>query len=91
MDKKYFEDLKNVIRIQMALTEHPCEIDENDEWLADILKQIVRDGAEAQKVADIEAAEKWEIKNGGYGLIRNMDSIIAAIESATVKWEVPSE
>lgn len=45
--EKYFKDLKDVILIQVELTEHPCEIDENDEWLVEILKQIALDQREA--------------------------------------------
>ena len=62
----------------------------NTRILGNVLKQIARDGAEAQKVAtmrkvdEITGIEKW----GGSWICENMK---AAITSATVKWEVPGE
>ena len=68
----------------------------NTRILGNVLKQIARDGAEAQKVADQKAVNKLEIytihinaNKSGCGLL--MGDVDAAINSATVKWEVPGE
>ena len=52
-----------------------------------ILHQIARDGAEAQKIAAVKKVERLMAPMGHYLL----PSVIAAIRSATVKWEVPGE
>jgi hypothetical protein len=62
MDEKYFDDLKKVILIQVELNEHPCEIDDNDEWLIEILKQIHHAGFLAAQEKIEKEVEKLCLK-----------------------------
>ena len=82
LDEKYFE-----LRLY--------EIYHNYEWQKDIkiLHQIAKDafeaGAEAQRVADYNEIFKEFCKMGTFKGWKN--NLKKAINSATVKWEVPSE
>jgi hypothetical protein len=53
--EEYFDDYKTAILISMELTEHPCEPDENNEWLIEKLKEIFLDGRREQARMDKEA------------------------------------
>ena len=78
LDQEYFEKKCHELRID----------DSYDS--VDILHQIARDGAEAQRVA-IKLAVKNYIDRGILLGTVNINGVQKAINSATVKWEVKGE
>jgi hypothetical protein len=79
MDEKYFDDLKKVILIQVELNEHPCEIDDSDEWLIEILKQIHHAGFLAAQ-EKCERAVETIIPGNGILKLRALAAIKAVKE-----------
>ena len=107
LDEKYFEEKVSLVSGKFKGL-HVV----NTRILGNVLKQIARDGAEAQKVEDRTVIEflhdgledlfiegqQYEIdcESGNAGnmeesINRARIKILAAINSATVKWEVPGE
>ena len=103
MDEKYFNKKIDSILdcFTLWLLNEYCITDAEKDKAKAILQQIAADafaaGAEAQKVASVEAANNICTSTRSTGTSSFIEDfikrweVVAAIESATVKWEVPGE
>ena len=86
LDADYY--MEKLIEIEKGLYRNTKYI--NAKITIPILKQIARDGAEAQRVADDTAVKNY-MDRGILLRTLNINGVRAAIESAAVKWEVKGE